>query len=190
MSTIATTERAAKDFSQSGATVYNERQTLDSLADMSSAELENLYRSSGLPEDLSKIAGRPKGRMLTVHHTDGTLAFAPLRELASMNLFPWDGKSFSHKGAGKGTGINRVKLLFAQFDWFSFQTRVEPSAIDGKPCIFLDYDEPGNPFFIARIHDEIRCVSPGLYMGPAMWKRNGEGPLLILWFAVDFNQQR
>lgn len=189
MSTMTATETKVRGAGPGPARVYNARHTLDSLAAMTSAELENLYRSGSLPEDLSKINGRPKGRMLTVHRTDGTPVFSPIKALAAMNVFPWDGKSFTHTGAGKGTGINRVKMLVANFDWFPFETRVEPSAIDGKPCIYLDYEQSENPFFIARIHDEIREVSSGVFMGPAMWKRGAEGPLLILWFAVDFNNQ-
>jgi hypothetical protein len=157
---------------------------------MSSAQLENLYRSAPTPENLTRVTGRPKGRMLTVDHTDGTPVFSGIKAFAAMNVFPWDGKSFQFEKGDKGTGINRVKLLFANFDWFPFETRIAPSAIDGKPCVFLDYEQPENPFFIAKIHDEIREVSPGVWMGPAMWKRDGASPLLILWFAVDFNQSR
>lgn len=187
--TTATTEQGGVS-SASGARVYNARHTLDSLAEMSSAELENLYRSAPAPENLATVNGRPKGRMLTVDHTDGTPAFSAIKAFAAMNVFPWDGKTFQYEKGDKGNGINRVKLLVANFDWFAFETRVVPSAIDGKPCVFLDYEQPGNPFFIARIHDEIREVSPGVWMGPAMWKRDSGSPLLILWFAVDFNQSR
>ena len=37
------------------------------------------------------------------------------------------------------------------------------------------------------IRDEIREVSDGLFMGPAMWKDGKGGATLVLWFAVDFN---
>lgn len=173
-----------------GARVYQARHTLDSLAELSSAELEDLYRSAPAPESLAKVNGRPKGRMLTVHHTDGTPISSALRAFAAMNIFPWDGKSFSYSTGNKGSGINRIRLLVASFDWFPFETEIVHSAIDGKPCVFLQYEQPGNPFFIARIHDEIREMSPGVWMGPAMLKRDGQSPLLILWFAVDFNQSR
>lgn len=190
MSTTTATKGESTVSSASGARVYNARHTLDSLAEMSSAELENLYRSTAAPTGLEKVKGKPRGRMLTVDHTDGTPAFSAIKAFAAMNVFPWDGKSFSYSGGSKGAGINRVKLLVANFDWFPFETEIVPSAIDGKPCVFLQYEQPGNPFFIAKIHDEIREVSPGVWMGPAMLKRDGQNPLLILWFAVDFNQSR
>ena len=32
--------------------------------------------------------------------------------------------------------------------------------------------------------DEVREVSPGLFLGPAMWK-GARGKALVLWFALD-----
>ncbi len=161
---------------------------LDSLAAMSSAELDRLYRSAKQPADLAGVNGKPKGRMLAVDSVDQTLLMAGISRFAAMGVFPWDGKTFSYSGGSEGRGINRVKLLVTQMDWFPFVTRIQPSAIDGKPCIYLDYEQPENPALIGKIHDEIREVSPGVFLGPAMWKRES-GPLLILWFAVDFNRQ-
>lgn len=183
-----TAERTGRP-AASNATLYNARYTLDSLAELSSAELDALYRKATLPENLSGINGRPKGRMLAVDRVGENLVATGIRRFAALGVFPWDGKSFTHLSGSEGRGINRVKLLVANMDWFPFATRVQPSAIDQKPCVYLDYEQPENPWFIGKIHDEIREVSPGVWMGPAMWKRGAEGPLLILWFAVDFNLQ-
>lgn len=187
MSTATTADRTAAGV-DSGARVYNARISLDSLAEMSSAELDALYRAASQPADLKGVDGKPKGRMLAVDADDQTMVMAGIRRFAAMGVFPWDGKSFSYSSGAEGRGINRVKLLVTQMDWFPFATRIQPSAIDGKPCIYLDYEQPENPWFIGKIHDEIREVAPGIYMGPAMWKREN-GPLLILWFALDFNQK-
>jgi hypothetical protein len=51
--------------------------------------------------------------------------------------------------------------------------------------LILDYDLDVNPGYIRHVHDEIREVSPGLFMGPAMWKGRGEKKTLVLWFALD-----
>jgi hypothetical protein len=67
---------------------------------------------------------------------------------------------------------------------FPFATRFDASAIDGQPTLVLDYDLRVNPGYIRRIHDEIREVMPGLFLGPAMWK-SGEQRTLVLWFALD-----
>jgi hypothetical protein len=67
---------------------------------------------------------------------------------------------------------------------FPFDTRFGASAIDGKPALILDYDLSVNPPYIRHIHDEIREVSPGLFLGPAMWK-TAKDKVLVLWFALD-----
>jgi hypothetical protein len=41
-----------------------------------------------------------------------------------------------------------------------------------------------NPGYIRKIHDEIREVSPGIFVGPAMWK-SGAKKTLVLWFGLD-----
>ncbi len=159
--------------------------SLDDLAALDSDALARLYAEGTVPADLSGLVGRPKGRMLAVRATDGTPIFGALRFAAARSLFPWDGKSFGAGTKAEGTGINRVKLGPLRYDWFPFKTRVEPSVVDGAPCIYLDYEQPGNPFFIARIRDEIRELRPGLFLGPAMWKTK-PGASHVLWFAVDF----
>ena len=52
----------------------------------------------------------------------------------------------------------------------------------------LDYDLADNPALIRAIHDEVREVAPGLFLGPAMWK-SARGPTLVLWFALDTREQ-
>jgi len=160
---------------------------LDDLAKLSSDALDRLYRDAPAPEGVERLVGTPKGRMLAVRGTDGTRLFPLLQFVASGRRFPWDGKSFGALSTTEGTGINRVKLLPLRFDWFPFRTRIEPSAVDGRPCVYLDYEQPGNPFFIARIRDEIREVAPDLWLGPAMAKTK-KGAVHVLWFAVDFGQ--
>jgi hypothetical protein len=162
--------------------------TLGELAALGGDELGRLYANGTVPSDLGRLVGRPKGRMLAVRPATGKRAFEALRYLSGRAEFPWDGKSFAEATAKEGTGINRVKLGPLRFEWFPFRTRIEPSVLDGAPCIYLDYEQPGNPFFIAKIRDEIREIHPGLFLGPAMWKTES-GAAHVLWFAVDFNHR-
>jgi hypothetical protein len=162
--------------------------TLDDLAALSSDELDRLYREAPAPTGVERLAGRPKGRMLAVRGTDGTPLFGFLRALASSQGFPWDGKTFERLDPEEGEGINRIKLLAQRFDWFPFRTRLEPSVVDGRPCVYLDYEQPGNPFFIAKIRDEIREVASDLWLGPAMVKTGPRSAAHVLWFAVDFGE--
>jgi hypothetical protein len=156
---------------------------LDLLSRLTSAELSALYRRARLPRSLPVLNGAPRGRMLAlVPPFDRGLAFAALRGFAGSRAFPWGGKSFAASAADTtGHGINRAVLLG---EVFRFDTRVAPSAVDGAPCIVLDYDLPQNPWFIRQIHDELREVAEGLYLGPAMWKSKS-GPKLVLHFAID-----
>lgn len=165
--------------------------SLDRLAALSGDALRGLYARGAVPDDLTVLDGTPKGRMLAVRGAEhGPLADL-LRRAAAARAFPWDGKSFFAGSPDEGRGINRVRLRgplgrTARFEWFPFATRVEPSVLDGQPCIYLDYEQPENPWFIARIRDEIREVAPGLFLGPAMWKLRRGGAAHVLWFAVDF----
>lgn len=154
---------------------------LDDLASLSLDEARKLYRQGELPS-LAELDGAPKGRLLTTVGSLGPLA-KKLRHIARSSRFPWDGKSFQAKTEHVGEGINRARI-FGMRRWFRFETEVGTSAIDGKPCVVLNYDLPENPWFIRAIHDELRRVGPGLYLGPAMWKTKRE-PKLVLFFGLQ-----
>jgi len=155
---------------------------VDDLARLSVDALERLYRAAGVPQTLEALSGAPVGRMLTVRGVlDRPGPRARLAEIARAPWFPWNGKSFSAFDADHGEGINRVKLLG---DQFPFGLVWGASAIDGRPCVVLDYDKPENPWVIRQIHDELRELRDGLFLGPAMWKTEN-APALVLWFAID-----
>lgn len=161
--------------------------TLDDLSAMNVDELDALYREGTMPASFSALDGTPKGRMLAIRGIDKTPLFGAVTAFSKLSLFPWDGKSFTSTSARTGDGINRINLV-GKLNWFPFKTRIEPSVIDGRDCIYLDYEQPGNPFFIAKIRDELREVAPGLFLGPAMWKTGKDSAALVLWFAIDTNQ--
>lgn len=154
--------------------------TLDDLAALDVAALEALYRAGTVPGSLHALDGNPVCRMLAVRGLDRGGAGDTIRALARASWFPWAGKSFAAQSDANGTGINRVRLGAGR-RWFPFMTRVEPSAIDGAPCILLDYDLALNPKPIRMIRDELREVGPGLFLGPAML--DTAPPRLVLFFA-------
>ncbi len=162
------------------------RRDLDDLARLDVAQLGELYARGTTPPRVGVLEGHPRGRMLAVRALDHGAPAKLLRRLAGARGFPWGGKSFAGNGEA-GTGVNRVHLL-GRHQLFHFLTSVRPSAVDGAPCITLDYDLPDNPAVIRKIHDEIREVEPGLFLGPAMWK-SPDGPKLVLWFALDTRVQ-
>jgi hypothetical protein len=109
-----------------------------------------------------------------------------LRGIAASPRFVWEGKTFASTSKRAGRGINRIAggAILGRQDLFPFTTSIGPSVIDGKDAVILDYEQPENPPYIRHIHDEIREVAPGLFLGPAMWKRSGAAPATILWFAL------
>lgn len=164
--------------------INKEHFTLDDLSSMSFEELDSLYRSGSVPVDLAVLDNKPKGRMLAVRGVDKTPLSALVKVAAKLPIFPWDGKSLQAVDATTGEGINRIQIGLS-LNWFPFQTRIQPSVIDGADTIVLDYEQPGNPWFVRQIHDELREVSNGMFLGPAMWKRGANTPANVLWFALD-----
>ncbi|HEX9104878.1 MAG TPA: hypothetical protein VF997_21860 [Polyangia bacterium] len=160
--------------------------TLDTLARRSYDALEALYRAAPNPRSMHAVDGAPKGRMLAVRYLDGAPLAGLLRAFAASPAFVWDGKTFAARSDDEGAGINRIRLpgALGRQDLFPFHTRFDASAVDGAPALVLDYDLPQNPPWIRKIHDEIREVAPGLFLGPAMWKA-ASGPTTLLWFALD-----
>jgi hypothetical protein len=155
---------------------------LEDLARSKIGDLTRIYREARAPSSLAPLHGTPRGRMLTII---GPLGRGPMRRavaaLARASFFPWRGKSFDAKAELTGDGINRVVLLG---DRYRFELRYGASSLDGERAILLDYDLPENPWFIRVIHDELRQVSPTLFLGPAMLRTKTE-PKLVLFFAID-----
>jgi hypothetical protein len=160
---------------------------LDALSRMDVGALGELYARGARPTKVDALEGNPRGRMLAVRTLDRGVAASAIRSVAAASFFPWGGKTFAGRGA-RGTGVNRLHLL-GRHHLFPFHTRIADSAIDAGPCIVLDYDLPDNPGVIRKIHDEVREVAPGVYLGPAMWKTARGRPALVLWFALDTRAQ-
>lgn len=160
--------------------------SLDDLAQRTSDELHAIYLAAGVPASLAALDGPLVGRMLAVRGLGSGLLARALRRFAARPGFPWAGKSFEASGA-HGEGINRLRLpgLLGRQALFPFATRLGASALDGGRAVILDYSSEDNPPWIRRVHDEVREVTPGLFLGPAMWKKAGGEHALVLWFALD-----
>jgi hypothetical protein len=134
------------------------------LLEMSPDELATLFRSS----DAGEI---PVGKM------DGTVLVAPGTQIAGptkkfARLLVWQGKVFDPaKGDLRNLvlpfGIKAVRAkVYKDTSWF-----------DDQETIVLDYSKTS--FVAKRIRDEIREVSPGVYLGLVFWGRS-----MILHFAL------
>lgn len=91
-------------------------------------------------------------------------------------LGAWRGKQFADDGVS-------LRNLISPFGIRAIKAAVYigPSRVDERPCVVLDYSQTS---FVARpIRDEIREISPGLYLGMVyLGKRK-----LPVRFALTFN---
>jgi hypothetical protein len=153
--------------------------SLDELLDYDADALAVLYRSARVPH-LPDVRGDLRGRMLATTVLKGPAARGA-RAFAASDVFPWRGKTFSPKDALRGEGINRV--VVDRFKLYRFETSIARSRFGDFDALELNYDLPENPFFIRPIKDEIRELSPGLWLGQA-WLDVGRAPRLVLYFGL------
>lgn len=153
---------------------------VDALLDLPAAELTALYEAAPSPR-IRDVSGDLRGRMLAVTLLPPWATALPGR-WARTGSFPWRGKTFTPLSDDSGEGRNRV--VSDRVKIFRFTTRVAPSRHDGQPALELDYDLRGNPWVIRQIEDEIRELSPGLYLGQAYFRTRG-GPRFVLWFGLQ-----
>ena len=153
---------------------------LDELLALSPDRLAALYAAASVPR-LDRVSGDLRGRMLAWPKlTRGPVA-GLLRRWAASSRFPWRGKSFT-PGDEKGEGINRVFL--DRLRLYRFETFIGRSRAGDFDALQLDYDRPQNPFFIRPIRDEIRELSPSLYLGQAWLEIGARPPSLVLYFGL------
>jgi hypothetical protein len=110
---------------------------------------------------------------------EGTAIFAPgtpfTPEIAKfVNFFAWQGKIFNPE---KMTLVNKI-TMFGLDAILAHITR-EPSWIDGKECIVLDYSKTSTVAHWVR--DEIRLIAPGFYLGRVFWNKDQ-----LIFFTLKF----
>jgi hypothetical protein len=124
---------------------------------MSQADLDALFKASApgpIPD------GEANGTAIIAPGT----VYSP--EIASfINHFAWQGKVFDAKA-----GQLKNRILPFGLNAIIAKVYVAASWLDGKDCIVLDYSETS---LVAHwIRDEIRLISPGLYLGVVYWDRS------------------
>lgn len=163
--------------------------SLDDLAALSAEQLLGVYRAATTPA-FADVVGDCRGRMLALPGLRPGFIARALRRFAAWRLFPWRGKSFTPTrpgavpGSDVGEGINRVFSDVKPRRWFRFETSIGPARAGDFDAFHLDYDNPGNPFYIRAIKDEIRQVAPGLFLGQA-YVVTRKRARLVLYFGLD-----
>jgi hypothetical protein len=143
--------------------------TAPELVTMSQEQLDDLFRSS-------ETGPIPDG------DADGTAIVAAGTDLATpgarfAHRLAWRGKVFDAK---RGTLLNKVTPL--NLHWIRATVYRDTSWFDGKEAIILDYSRTS--IVAHRVRDEIREVSPGLYLGQVFWDKTR-----VCNFALDFSKK-
>jgi hypothetical protein len=129
----------------------------EQLLALSQAQLDDLFRSSPAGDIPN---GSARGTAIIA---PGTRYSSTIAEI--INHFGWQGKVFD---AANGLLKNRISAF--GFEAIIAKVYKDPSWLDGKECIVLDYSQTS--IVAQRIRDEIRLVSPGFYLGKVYWDKH------------------
>ena len=138
---------------------------MNDLVRMGRCEIEALYRQSemGCPP-----CGVTRGRAI---FNPGSRLTVPTSRVVHLL---WQGKVFTDDGMM----VNRVLGMRA----VRARVYVGGSWLDGKPSLVMDYC--GTSKLFPDVRDEVREVSPGLYLGLTYIRRD-TGPELTNFFTLD-----
>ena len=140
--------------------------TVPELMKMSQVQLDELFSSVAagpIP------TGEAEGTAIVAPGTDFTPAIAKF-----VNLFAWQGKVFDPEH-----GVLRNRITAFGLHAIIAKVYKGESWLDKKECIVLDYSQTS---MVAQwIRDEIREVSPGVYLGKVYWSDKR-----LIDFALEF----
>jgi hypothetical protein len=159
------TQSAAQD-AQAGPGGTRTPYDVQRLLKMSQPQLDELFTSSK-PGDIPD--GEATGTAIVAPGTTYSPDIAKF-----INLFAWQGKVFDAQN-----GVLRNKILPLGLNAIIAKVYKADSWLDGKECIVLDYSDTS---LVAHwIRDEIREISPGVYLGKVYW-----GKQRLIDFALQF----
>ena len=120
---------------------------------------------------------------------EGTAIIAPGTAVSDtiakfVHLFSWKGKVFTPDPVDPQRATLKNRLLLLGTKAIIAQVYKSESWLDGKECIVLDYSQTS---IIAQwIRDEIREVSPGVYLGVVYWGKEKPDSRRLIHFALKF----
>jgi hypothetical protein len=143
---------------------YHPTYTLDQLVRMDREQLESLYRGVDMGQAPSGVTN---GRAI---RNPGSRLTVPVSRVVRVL---WQGKVFTDDGMM----VNRVLGLRA----VHARVYVGESWLDGRPSVILDY--AGTSRLFPDVRDEVREVSPGVWLG-VMYTRKPGGAEQTMFFAL------
>ena len=139
---------------------------VDQLLTMSQAQLDALFTASPAGEIPN---GEAEGTAIVAPGTTYSPTIARF-----ISNFAWQGKVFDTE-----KGVLRNKILPLGLNAIIAKVYKGESWLDGKECIVLDYSDTS--LLAQWIRDEIREISPGVYLGKVYW-----GKQRLIDFALRF----
>ena len=143
---------------------------------MSADQLDDLFRSSAVGEI-------PSGE------GEGTAIIAPGYEVSDLiakfvHIFTWKGKVFDRDPSNPAHGWLKNRLFLLGTQGIVADVSKGVSWFDGKECIVLDYSHTS---IVAQwVRDEIREVSPGVFLGIVFWGKEQAAAHRLIHFALKF----
>jgi hypothetical protein len=120
---------------------------------------------------------------------DGTAILAPGTMVSDtiakfVHIFTWKGKVFEADPIDSQRATLKNRLLLLGTKAIVAEVYRDESWLDGKECIVLNYSQTS---IVAQwIRDEIREVSPGLYLGVVYWGKQKPEAHRLIHFALKF----
>jgi hypothetical protein len=120
---------------------------------------------------------------------EGTAIIAPGHAVSDaiarfVHIFNWKGKVFERDPANPERGSLKNRLLLLGHKAIVAEVYKGASWFDEKECIVLDYSHTS---IVAQwIRDEIRQVSPGVYLGLVFWGKEKPHAHKLIHFALKF----
>lgn len=120
---------------------------------------------------------------------EGTAIIAPGTVVSDtiakfVHIFSWKGKVFEPDPMHPHGTTLKNRLLLLGTKAIIAQVYKRDSWLDGKECIVLDYSQTS---FVAHwIRDEIREVTPGVYLGIVWWGKDKAHAHRLIHFALKF----
>ena len=140
-------------------------------------------------ERLDEIFGASPAGTIPIGEGEGTAIVAPGTAISDniarfVHFFGWKGKVFERDPNDPNRGFLKNRLLILGHKGIIAAVEKGESWFDGKECIVLDYSDTS---IVAQwIRDEIREVSPGVYLGLVYWGKEKEGAKRLIHFALKF----
>jgi hypothetical protein len=143
---------------------------------LSGTQLDDIFRAAQVGE-------------VPVGQGEGTAIIAPGTAVSDdiarfVHIFSWKGKVFERDTANPGHGWLKNRILLLGTKAIIAQVYKGESWFDGKECIVLDYSHTS---IVAQwIRDEIREVSPGVFLGLVFWGKEKAKAHRLIHFALKF----